>query len=96
MDNNTDVSVSIGNNIKWTFVKAISQDSVTSVNFIVKKKSDNTVVSGNVTIDDTKKIVTFIPTSIEKGVAYTAEAKDVNLLDASGTIVAISVEFTTI
>ncbi|MPQ32443.1 hypothetical protein E4V42_13485 [Clostridium estertheticum] len=95
-DSNTDVGVSIGSNVKWTFVKAINQDSVTSTNFVVKKKSDSTIVAGNVTIDSTKKIVTFIPTSIEKGVVYTAEAKAVNLLDASGTTTAILVEFTTI
>ena len=95
-DSNTDVGVSIGSNVKWTFIKAISQDGVTSANFTVKEKSNNTVVAGNVTIDDTKKIVTFIPASIEKGVIYIAEAKAVNLLDSSGTTTAILVEFTTI
>ncbi|MBU3185658.1 Ig-like domain-containing protein [Clostridium estertheticum] len=93
---NTDVGVSIGSNVKWTFVKAINQDDVTATNFVVKKKSDSTVVTGNVTIDSTKKIVTFIPTSIEAGVIYVAEAKAINLLDASGTTTAILVEFTTI
>ncbi|APC41058.1 Ig-like domain-containing protein [Clostridium estertheticum] len=92
---NSDVGVTVTSNVKWTFVKAINQDDVTAGNFVVKKKSDSTVVTGNVTIDSTKKIVTFIPTSVEKGVVYIAEAKAVNLLDASGTTTAILVEFTT-
>lgn len=95
-DSNSDVGVEITSNIKWTFTKAINQDDVTSTNFVVKKKSDDSIVDGNVTIDGTKKIVTFIPTSIEKGVTYVAEAKAVNLLDGSGTTTPISVEFTTI
>lgn len=95
-ESNGDVGVEITSNVKWTFAKSINQDDVTSTNFIVKKKLDNTKVDGNVTIDDTKKIVTFIPTSIEKAITYIAEAKAVNLLDASGTTTPISVEFTTI
>lgn len=95
-DSNKDVGVEITSNVKWTFMEPINQDDVTSTNFIVKKKSDESVVNGNVTIDETKKIVTFIPTSIEKATIYVAEAKAVNLLDGSGTTTPISVEFTTI
>ncbi|PRR77693.1 hypothetical protein CLLI_22570 [Clostridium liquoris] len=95
-NSNEDVSVEITSNVKWTFGKAINQDDVTANNFVVKKKSDGSVVNGNVTIDDTKKIVTFIPISIEEFVTYIAEAKAVNLLDGSGTTTPISVEFTTI
>lgn len=93
---NSDVGVEITTNVKWTFAKAINQDDATSTNFIVKKNSDSSTVKGVVTIDDTKKIVTFVPTSVEKGTTYTAEAKAVNLLDASGKTTPISVEFTTI
>lgn len=95
-NSNEDVNVEITSNVKWTFGKAINQDDVTANNFVVKKKSDGSVVNGNVTIDDTKKIVTFIPISIEEFVTYIAEAKAVNLLDGSGTTTPISVEFTTI
>jgi hypothetical protein len=95
-DTNTDVGVEITTNIKWTFVKAINQDDVDTSHFLVKKKSDGSLVSGNVTIDSTKKIVTFVPISIEKSVTYTAEAKAVDLLDGSGTTTPISVDFTTI
>ncbi|MGY0372475.1 Ig-like domain-containing protein [Clostridium sp. JNZ J1-5] len=95
-DSNSDVAVSITSSIKWTFTNAINQDDVTKTNFVVTKKSDGSVIDGNVTIDTTKKIVTFVPTSIEKGVTYVAEAKAVNLLDGTGTTTPISVEFTTI
>lgn len=94
--NNADVGVEITSNVKWTFAKAINQDDVTAANFIVKKKSDGSKVNGNVTIDSTKKIVTFVPSSIEKATTYIAEVKAVNLLDGSGTTTPISVEFTTI
>jgi hypothetical protein len=95
-NNNTDVGVSISTNVTWTFAHAINQDDVTSDNFKVYRTSDNSIVSGNLTIDDTKKIVTFIPTSIESGIAYTAEAKAVDLLDGSATTTALTVNFTTL
>lgn len=95
-DSNKDVEVAITSNIKWTFTKAINQDDVTKDNFVVKKKSDGSVVNGNVTIDEIKKIVTFVPSGIEKNTTYIAEAKAVSLLDGSGTTTPINVEFTTI
>lgn len=95
-DSNPTVGVSITSNIKWTFTNAINQDDVGLTNFTVKKKSDGSLVTGNVTIDSTKKVVTFVPTSIERSVTYTAEAKAVDLLDGSGKTTPISVDFTTI
>ncbi|EKQ52754.1 MULTISPECIES: Ig-like domain-containing protein [unclassified Clostridium] len=95
-NSNPDVGVEITTNIKWTFVKEINQDEVDNIHFVVKKKADGTIVDGNVTIDNTKKIVTFIPISIERSVTYTAEAKAIALLDGSGTTTPISVDFTTI
>lgn len=95
-DNNLDVGVSISTNVTWTFAHAINQDEVIADNFTVYGTSDGSVASGNLTIDDTKKIVTFIPTSIESGATYTAQAKAVDLLDGSGTTSAISVNFTTL
>lgn len=95
-DSNPTVGVSITSNIKWTFINAIDQDDVDLISFVVKKKSDGSLVAGNVTIDGTKKIVTFVPTSIESGVTYTAEAKAVDLLDGSGTTTPISVDFKTL
>jgi len=95
-NSNPDVGVEITTNIKWTFVKEINQDEIDNLHFLVKKKSDGSIVNGNVTIDSTKKIVTFVPISIERNVTYTAEVKAVDLLDGSGTNTPISVDFTTI
>lgn len=95
-NNNSDVGVSISTNVTWTFAYAINQDEVTLDNFTVYRTSDGSITSGNLTIDDTKKIVTFIPISIESGTTYTAEAKAVDLLDGSGITTAISVNFTTL
>lgn len=95
-DTNSDVGVVITTNIKWTFAHAINQDDVTLTNFTVKKASDNSVVNGTVTIDDTEKIVTFIPIDIAASTEYTAIANAVRLLDGSGSTTPISVNFTTI
>ncbi|MCD3279837.1 Ig-like domain-containing protein, partial [Clostridium botulinum] len=92
-ESNKDVDVVVTNNVKWTFKEAINQDDVTKENFIVKKKNGEKI-QGNVTIDETKKIVTFVPTSIEKSSTYIAEAKAINKQD-SGKTEAISVEFST-
>jgi hypothetical protein len=94
--NNSSVGVSITTNIKWTFTNAINQDDVTAANFFVKKQVDNSLVPGSLTIDTTKTIVTFIPSSIQMGTTYVAEALAVQLLDGSGTTTALSTEFTTV
>lgn len=95
-DKNEDVAITVTSNIKWTFTDSINQDDVTTENFIVKKKSNNQIVAGNVTIDSTKKIVTFVPVSIEKAQTYIAESKAIRKLTGDGNTQAISVEFTTI
>jgi hypothetical protein len=94
--NNSSVGVSITTNIKWTFTNAINQDDVTAANFFVKKQVDNSLVPGSLTIDTTKTIVTFIPSSIQMGTTYVAEALAVQLLDGSGTTTALSTEFSTV
>ncbi|BCZ46938.1 hypothetical protein psyc5s11_30050 [Clostridium gelidum] len=95
-DSNSDVGVSITTNIKWTFAKAINQDEVEHTNFMVTKVSDSSAVEGTLTIDDTKKIVTFIPNGIATNTTYAAIAEPVLLLDGSGSTTAISVKFTTL
>ncbi|WP_048340906.1 Ig-like domain-containing protein [Clostridium novyi] len=95
-EKNDDLQVEITSNVKWVFNKQVNQDDVTKSNFIVKKKNGGELVEGDLTIDDTKKIVTFVPKSIEKAATYTAEAKAINKLDSSGKTKAISIEFTTI
>lgn len=93
---NSDVILEVTSNIKWKFEEAINQDDVINKNFIVKKKESNEEVLGNLTIDSTKKIVTFVPISIEKGVTYLAEGHKVRKLSGNGETQFISVEFTTI
>lgn len=95
-DTNLDVGVEITNRIIWTFIEAIDQNDVTKTNFSVRRKIDNGIVDGNVTIDSTKKIVTFIPVSLEIDTEYIAEALAVNKLSGSGTTIALSTEFKTV
>ncbi|MBC2579994.1 hypothetical protein [Clostridium sp. DJ247] len=94
----TTPGITIGTDCKvtWTFLNAINVVDVTVSNFKVYKKSDSTLVTGNVTIDTTKKIVTFIPTSIAAGVTYTAEALAVRSEGSStADTTPVSVDFTT-
>ncbi|CDI49180.1 Ig-like domain-containing protein [Clostridium tetani] len=95
-DTNTDVGVEITNRIVWTFKEQINQDDVTKTNFSIRRKSDNSLVQGNVTIDGTKKIVTFVPTSLAVDTVYIAEAKEVKKLDGSGTTTSLDTEFKTV
>lgn len=67
-------SVAVDSNITWTFSNAISPSDVSAANFTVTK-SDGTAVTGTLSIDSTRKIVSFDPTSN---------------LDASSTYIAIA------
>lgn len=89
--------VTIGSDcrVTWTFPDAVNDADVTAANFKVTKKSDGTAVSGNVTMDTAKKIITFVPTSIAAGVTYEAIAESVRKADGSGNTTAVTVEFTT-
>ncbi|APF26727.1 hypothetical protein NPD5_2896 [Clostridium sporogenes] len=95
-NDNQDVGVSITNRVVWRFLNQINQDDVNLENFIIKRKSDNSRVNGNVTIDDTKKIVTFVPDSLAIDTVYIAEAREISKLDGSGKTIALSTEFKTI
>jgi len=66
------------------------------IHFTVTKTSDGDVVTGTVTIDDTKKIVTFIPIDVTANTEYIATANAVRLLDGSGSTTPMSVDFTTL
>ncbi|MEY7998605.1 hypothetical protein AB8U03_00065 [Clostridium sp. Mt-5] len=89
--------VTIGTDCKvtWTFADAVNDADVTAINFKVTKKSDGSIVSGNVTMDTTKKIITFIPTGIVAGITYEATAASIRKADSSGNTTAVTVEFTT-
>ncbi|OAA91259.1 Ig-like domain-containing protein [Clostridium ljungdahlii] len=89
--------VTVGTDCKvtWTFADAVNDADVTAANFKVTKKSDGSVVTGNVTMDTTKKIITFVPTGISAGVTYEATAASIRKADNSGNTTAVTVEFTT-
>lgn len=91
--NNKDVKIEVTGNIKWYFTVPINQDDSNNENFVVKK--DGKLIEGAVTIDDAKKVVSFIPKELILG-TYTAESKAVRKLDGSGKTEPISIEFTTI
>jgi hypothetical protein len=89
--------VTIGSDcrVTWTFADAVNDADVIAANFKVTKKSDGSVVPGDVTMDTTKKIITFVPTSISAGVTYQATAASIRKADGSGNTTSVTVEFTT-
>jgi hypothetical protein len=89
------VTVGTDCRVTWTFADAVNDADVTAANFKVTKKSDGSVATGNVTMDTTKKIITFVPTSISAGVTYEATAASIRKADGSGNTTAVTVEFTT-
>lgn len=56
-------AVAVDSNIVWTFSEAIRDEDVNDGNFYVMQASDGTLVAGTLSIDATKEIVTFDPTS---------------------------------
>lgn len=98
-DSSTDtpgVTVSSDCRVTWTFPEAVNDADVTTTNFKVTRKSDGTAVSGNVTMDTAKKVITFVPLSIAAGVTYEATAASIRKADDSGDTTAVTVEFSTI
>lgn len=90
--------VSIGTDCKivWIFSSAVNDVDVTTTNFKVFNKSTGAVVSGNVTMDSTKTIITFVPTSIASGVTYTAQVVAIRSAGSSTPDTKpVSVDFTT-
>lgn len=90
--------INVGTDCKvtWTFNNAIDPASATSANFFVIDTSNSSHVAGNVTIDGTNKIVTFIPTAMVGSRTFTAESNAVPLLAGGGSTTAASVSFTTL
>lgn len=81
-------SVAVGNNIVWTFSEAIQEHTVNSANFFVMAASAGTLVAGNLSLDATKKIVTFNPTTdLTAATAYIAVVTT-NVKDLSGNSLA--------
>jgi hypothetical protein len=76
--------IAVNSNIVWTFDKALNEGNVNTGNFIIMN-STGTEIAGTLTLDTTKKIVTFNPTAdLVSNTAYTAIAlKTVRGIDGS-------------
>lgn len=80
----TDINVAVDANVVWTFNEAINSDKVVSANFFIMNASDGSLVSGALSIDAAKKVVTFNPTeSLGTSTAYIAICTS-NVTDAAG------------
>lgn len=89
--------VAVSANIVWTFSKALNEANVNAGNFIIMNAT-GTEIAGTLTLDETKKIVTFNPTSdLSTNTAYTAIAlKTVRGADSSAMVANSITNFTTI
>jgi phi13 family phage major tail protein len=90
--------VAINSNIVWTFGKAINPSDVTSNNFLVIASVAGAEIAGALSLDETKKIVTFNPTSdLSLNTAYLATAlKTIRGADGSVMVANSIVNFTTV
>lgn len=89
--------VAISSNIVWTFDKALNEGNVNTGNFIVMN-STGTEIPGTLTLDTTKKIVTFNPTAdLTNNMAYTAIVLT-TVIGADGSVMAANsiTNFTTV
>lgn len=67
--------VVVSSNVVWTFDKTINNSDVNTNNFYVIDSATGTEVAGTLTLDETKKIVTFNPTNdFTAATAYIATA----------------------
>ena len=89
--------VLVSANVVWTFDKAINDLDVNSNNFFVMDSSTGTEVAGALTLDETKKIVTFNPTNdFTAATSYIATViKGVKATDGSTLVNKNIVNFTT-
>lgn len=89
--------VTLSSNVVWTFDKAINESDVNSDNFYVIDSTTGTEVAGALSLDETKKIVTFNPNAdltTAKGYIATV-TKGVKAIDSSTLVNKYIVNFTT-
>lgn len=94
---NNATAVAVTATQKWTFNKALLESTVTAANFIVQKADGSGVVAGTLSLDATKKVVTFTPTAnLAAATLYLAMA-GVGVRDQSGNalVAPIITKFTT-
>ncbi|MEK4141147.1 major tail protein [Paenibacillus sp. FSL M7-0547] len=83
---------------KWTFNKALAENTINAANFMVQKADGSGVVAGSLTLDAAKKVVTFTPAAnLAAATLYLALA-GVGVRDQSGNALAapIITKFTTV
>lgn len=90
------IDVAVNSNIVWTFSKALNEGNVNAGNFIIMNPT-GTEIAGALSLDETKKIVTFNPTAdLASNTAYTAIAlKTIRGTDSSVMAVNSITNFTT-
>ncbi|MNB67230.1 hypothetical protein D3C81_309330 [compost metagenome] len=94
---NNATAVTVGSTIRWTFDKALAESTVNAGNFVVQKADGSGVVAGTLTLDATKKIVSFKSTgNLSAATDYLALA-GIGVKDQSGNALAapIITKFTT-
>lgn len=85
---NNATAVVVSAPMRWTFSKALAESSVVPANFIVQKADGSGAVAGSLSLDGTKKIVTFSPAAnLTAATAYLALA-GVGVKDQAGNALA--------
>lgn len=89
--------VAVSSNVVWTFSKTVNESDIVANNFLIMNASTGTEVAGALSLDETKKIVTFNPTSdLSSSTAYIATAlKTIKGTDGSSLAANSIVNFTT-
>jgi phi13 family phage major tail protein len=90
--------VAVSANIVWTFGKVLNESDIVAYNFLIMNSTTGTEVAGTFSLDETKKIVTFNPTSdLSLNTAYIATALK-TIRGADGSVMAANsiVNFTTV
>jgi phi13 family phage major tail protein len=85
---NNATAVAVSTPMKWTFNKALAESSVIPANFMLQKADGSGAVSGSLSLDATKKIVTFTPAAnLTAATLYLAMA-GVGVRDQTGNALA--------
>lgn len=94
---NNATAVAVGASVVWTFNEVIQAACVNSANFFVMKQTDGSVVPGTLTLDSTKKIVTYKSTGNLTAATVHLAVATTNVRDVAGNALATNsvTKFTT-
>lgn len=66
-------AVAVTSTVVWTFDEALAYTTINANNFYLQKNSDDSLVAGTLSVDTTRKIVTFTPNeNLEASTTYDA------------------------